>query len=311
MRNSHGSLTSVSRLPPLAALEVFVVAARSGSFSGAAAALKVTQSAVSRRVQQLERDLGSPLFVRYKLGLKLTPEGEVLLPAAEDAFARLTRVSDSLRAVGQVLTLRMPPTLAMRWFLPLLPYLRTQMPDVDVRITTDDSWEPNFGDNDVDAAIIYGRGGWPDLEATLLMPERLTPVCAPGMAERLRAPADLAQERLLQCYPVQAWSRWLEEAGAGWISPRHGQTFDTLEMALSAATRGQGVALGDLNLLTESLKDGVLAAPFDHVLDQGVAYYLIYPTARGQTPKIRALREWLSACAAATVTGAAVQPGVN
>jgi len=275
------------------------MAARCGTFSGAAKALFVTQSAVSRQIQRIEGHLGSPLFIRHKRGLRLTAEGEALLPVVEDAFTRLARMCDSLRNAGQVLTLRMPPTLATRWFLPLLPSLRTVLPDVDVRVTTYDAREPRFEDSDVDAAILYGRGDWPDVEAIRLMPERLTPVCSPELARTLRAPPDLSALPLLQCYPVQAWGRWLEAAGVGWIPSHPGQTFDTLELSLSAATRGQGVALGDLNLLKESLADGVLVAPFDYVLDQGVSYFLIYPPQRGQLPKIRALRDWLIAAAPA------------
>ncbi|MEI9986619.1 MAG: hypothetical protein WDN69_27670 [Aliidongia sp.] len=48
------------------------------------------------------------------------------------------------------------------------------------------------------------------------------------------------------------------------------------------------MALGDLNLIRESLQDGVLVAPFDLVLDQGISYFLVYPPHRGHLPKIRA-----------------------
>jgi LysR family glycine cleavage system transcriptional activator len=284
-------------LPPLHALEVFAVAARCGTFSRAARELCVTQSAVSRQIQQIEEHLGATLFLRHKRGLTLTPEGEVLRPVVDDALARLTSVCDTLRNAGQVLTLRMPPTLAARWFLPLLPSLRQVLPDVDVRVTTYDSWKPSFEDNDVDAAIVQGRGDWPGLDATLLMPEILTPVCSPALAQRLAAPADIEGVPLLHCHPLDGWPRWLAAAGLGRILSHRGQTFDTLELALSAATRGQGVALGDLNLIRESLRDGVLVAPFDLVLDQGVAYYLLYPPHRRQLPKIQALRDWLAAAA--------------
>lgn len=291
-------LTSPSflqRLPPLRALEVFATAARCGAFSRAAKELFVTQSAISRQIQQLEEHLGVILFIRHKTGLRLTPEAEALLPVVNDAFARLTNMCNSLRNAGQVLTLRMPPTLATRWFLPLLPSLRVVMPDVDVRVTTYDAWEPRFEDSDVDAAIIHGRGDWKDVEAIRLMAERLTPVCSPELAKRLTKPADLKAMPLLHSIPVQGWSRWLEVAGVGGVAFHRGQTFDTLDLALSAATRGQGVALGDLNLVRESLNDGVLVAPFETELNQGIAYYLIYPTPRAQLPKIRALREWLLA----------------
>ena len=63
---------------------------------------------------------------------------------------------------------------------------------------------------------------------------------------------------------------------------------------MTAATRGQGVAMGDLNLIRESLRDGVLVAPFERTVGQGLSYYLTYPPDRAQQPKIRVLREWLA-----------------
>jgi LysR family glycine cleavage system transcriptional activator len=295
MRMEHTSSAPgfYRRIPHLLAIEVFAMAARAGSFSGAARELKITQSAVSRQVQQLERSLGATLFVRHKGGLRLTSDGEAILPVVDEVFGRLAKVCDSVRNASQVLTLRMPPTLATRWFLPLLPSLRGPLTDVDVRITTYDAWQPRFEDNDIDAAIVQGRGDWPNVEVTRLMPELLTPVCSPALAQKLSIPADLATLRLLHCDPLAAWGRWLDAAGLAGISARRGPTFDTLELALSAATRGQGVALGDLNLVRESIRDGILVAPFERVLDQGIAYYLVYPPHRAHLPKIRALREWL------------------
>lgn len=293
--HASDSPSFAQRLPPVRALEVFAAAARFGTFSRAARELFITQSAVSRQIQQLEEHLGVILFIRHKTGLRLTPEAEALQPVVEDAFARLSAMCNSLRSASQVLTLRMPPTLATRWFLPLLPSLRRVMPDVDVRVTTYDAWEPHFEDNNIDAAIIHGRGDWKGVEAIALMAERLTPVCSPEMAKRLTRPSDLKDMPLLHCIPVLGWKRWLEMAGVSDVAAHRGQTFDTLDLCLSAATRGQGVALGDLNLIRESLNDGVLVAPFEAELSQGIGYYLIYPVLRAQLPKIRALREWLQA----------------
>lgn len=282
------------RMPPLHTLEVFVVAARCGTFSRAAKELFVTQSAVSRQIQLLEEHFGVSLFIRHKTGLRMTPEAEMLLPVLSDAFGQIQRVCANLLNAGQVLTLRMPPTIAGRWFLPLLPSLKTRMPDMDVRVTTYEAWSPRFGDQDIDAAIIHGKSNWQDVEAIPLMPELLTPVCSPEMASRLTSVNDLMSMPLLHCHPLQAWQLWLEAAGVAKVPSRRGQSFDTLDLVLSAATRGQGVAMGDINLMRESLRDGVLVAPFDLVLDRGVSYFLIYPTERRHLPKIRLLREWLA-----------------
>ena len=296
IRETHGSNIHLfhRRLPPLHALTVFAAAAAAGSFSRAAESLFVTQGAVSRQIQQLERYLGCALFVRHKRGLKLTAEGQLLLPVVDDALGRLAGACDGLRTIGQVLVLRMPPTFTSRWFLPMLPELRALLPDVDVRITTYDSWEPEFERSDVDAAVVQGRGVWVGVEAVALMPEVLTPVCSPHMATRIQSASDLLALPLLHCDPQDGWPRWLHAAGVKNKDARRGQTFDTLELALAAATRGQGVAIGDLNLVRESLRDGILVAPFTQTIEQGLSYYLVYPSDRAQQPKIRILREWLT-----------------
>jgi len=277
---------------PLHSLRVFVAAVRCGSFSAAAKELKVTQSAISRQVLQLEEHLGLTLFVRHKLGLRMTPDAESLYPIVEECFARLTRACDHLRNIGQVLTLRMAPTMAMRWFLPRLPMLRRVLPAVDVRITTYEMRDPRPESNDVDAILLYGHGSWPNIECIKLFSERLTPVCAPQVASNLAVPGDLLQMPLLRTHPLTAWNLWLSAAGIPG-SPSYGETFDTLEFALAAATRGQGVALGDVSLLHEALRDGILIAPFDRVVDVGNAYYLVYSPEKAALPKIQALREWL------------------
>ena len=281
------------RLPPLHSLQVFATAAQAGSFSQAAGELFVTQSAVSRQIQQLEEDLGCMLFIRRARGLALTPEGAALLPAVEEALHGLSRACDALREAGTRLTLRLPPTLAIRWFLPRLPRLQARLPDVEVRIT---SYSPDESDllRDVDAAIDYGQASnWPDLDVVPLMPEVLIPTCTPALLPKLRTPADLANVPLLHCTDKEDWKRWLLEAGAPEVNARRGQVFDTLDLAMSAAIRGQGVAIGDLTLLQESLDDGVLVTPFDLRIESGNAYYLVYPPQRGQQVKIKALRAWL------------------
>ena len=295
MLNTHvlESLSFSRRLPPLHALEVFMTAARCGTFSRTTTELFVTQSAISRQIQQLEDNLGVQLFIRHKRGLRLTPEAESLLPVVEDAFTRIARACGNLRNSGQVLTLRMPPTLATRWFLPLLPSLQSALPDVDVRLTTYDAWEPSFESSDIDAAIVQGNGDWPDVESILLFPELLTPVSSPALAHQLAEPDILREKPLLHCYPLNGWRLWLDAAGVQGVHSHRGQIFDTLELALSAATRGQGVALGDVNLRQESLRDGVLVRPFNVVLDRGISYYLVFPKIRGQLPKIAALTKWL------------------
>jgi len=53
------------------------------------------------------------------------------------------------------------------------------------------------------------------------------------------------------------------------------------------------VAISDLILAEESLRDGVLVQPFPATVEEGIGYYLVYPPERARQPKIRVLREWM------------------
>ncbi len=79
------------KLPPLIGLEAFLHAARTGTFTRAGEALGVSPSALSRRIQALEKHVGEQLFVRSKTEARLTPAGHAYLSAAERAMETLRR----------------------------------------------------------------------------------------------------------------------------------------------------------------------------------------------------------------------------
>jgi DNA-binding transcriptional LysR family regulator len=82
--------------------EYFVAVAETGSFTAGAQRVRVVQSAVSAAVRQLERELGSPLFVRGRR-ISLTPEGEALLPRARDVLGAIEAAAAAVAAThGQV-----------------------------------------------------------------------------------------------------------------------------------------------------------------------------------------------------------------
>src|ERR1700756_2650043 len=85
-------------LPPLGFFQGFEAAARTLSFTKAAAELFITQSAVSRQIKALEDNLGLCLFERRPRSLALTEEGQALYRIATDVLDRLQAASDQLRA---------------------------------------------------------------------------------------------------------------------------------------------------------------------------------------------------------------------
>src|SRR6202790_2648123 len=190
-----------ARLPSLNGLRAFEAAARHLSFTVAASELNVTQTAISHQIRRLEEELGIRLFIRQNRALALTPEARDYLPGVRAAFNDLRYATERVlrRDNDHVLTVSTLASLAAKWLLPRLSAFQEAHPGIDVRITTSTSLV-EFKNDDVDAAIRYGRGKWPGLRADWLMADRLFPVCSPALLtgnRPLRCPEDLADHVLL------------------------------------------------------------------------------------------------------------------
>ncbi|MDN7462427.1 LysR substrate-binding domain-containing protein [Burkholderia gladioli] len=288
-------------LPPLPAYQAFVAAARLGSVSRAAEHLCRTQGAVSRQIQQIEAHGGHALFLRHATGLRLTAAGEALLAVATQALALL----GAQQAPAATLSLRLPSTFAIRWLLPRRAALDAALGGIVLRIRTSADDRPDFSADEVDAMVVRGAGQWPGIEAVPLFAERLAPMCSPALAASLGAPADLARATLLHGgHGDGGWRGWLEQAGATGVDARAGLMLDTLELSLTAATEGHGVAIGDPRMARERLAAGQLLMPFGAALPNGLGYYLVYPVQRAREPRIRALARALTGLAAEEADGA-------
>ena len=77
-------------------VEAFVTIVRKGGFTRAAAALHLSQQAVSRRVRLLEHAVGAPLFERSPSGGVLTDAGRAFLPPAEALLAAMRDARDAV-----------------------------------------------------------------------------------------------------------------------------------------------------------------------------------------------------------------------
>jgi LysR family glycine cleavage system transcriptional activator len=288
------------RLPPLNALRAFEAAARHMSFTKAAAELNVTQAAVSHQIKALEERLGLPLFRRLNRQLLLTDAGQAYLPEVREAFDRLASATDRLltRDSTGVLTVTLLPSFAAKWLVPRLGRFREGHPEIDVRVSPSERLV-DFAREDVDIGIRHGLGRYPGpLRADFLLAENVFPVCSPKLLEGpkpLRCPEDLRHHTLLHDDYHQDWRMWLMAAGVTSVDPSRGPRFDDSSMVLQAAIGGQGVALGRSALVATDLAAGRLVKPFDITLASPLAYYLVYPSATADRPKIVAFRNWILA----------------
>jgi LysR family transcriptional regulator, glycine cleavage system transcriptional activator len=282
-------------LPPLTWLRAFEAAARTLSFTDAARELNLTQAAVSKHVRALEAHLRQPLFRRGARSLDLTRSGEAYFPKVQDALERLTlgtrEVFGPPRRSGP-LTLRCGVSLALAWLAPRLPEFLARHPGIDLRLLTS-VWSDADPAEGVDLDLRYGPIDAADPSRRRLTRERLTPLCAPDVARRLRHPADLARERLLHVLGYQeGWGIWLSAAGAGGVDAGKGLQLDTSALAFDLAARGVGIALGRTSLARPHRAEGRLVAPFALEVPVNEGFYL---TAGAAPPHPRAviLADWL------------------
>jgi LysR family transcriptional regulator of beta-lactamase len=286
---------------PLNALRAFEASARHLSFTRAAAELSVTQTAVSAQVKNLEQRLGVPLFRRLPRGLALTDEGLALLPMLSDSFARMGALLERFRGgrLHEVLTVAVVGTFAVGWLMPRLDAFRRSHPFVDLRLLTHNNRVDLAGEG-LDGAIRFGHGAWHGTEAEPLVDAPLSPMCAPALAARLHAPADLARETLLRSYRADEWPRWFDAAGASTPLLR-GPVFDSSLAIAAAAAQGLGVGLLPAAMFAADLREGRLVQPFAVELPLG-RYWLTRLQSRPPSAAWRAFRCWL-------VAEALVSPG--
>ncbi len=178
---------------PLNALRAFEGVAKHGSFTAAANALLISQSALSRHVIALERLTGVPLFERRPHALTLTKAGQILLPAVVKSFDRLEYALDDIRNEGapaqRTLRVQMPPSFAVQLAVPILRDFRRASIDVDIDLISPYGVGPPLGD--VDVAVVYSKPTVTDLVTDLLWGVRLSILCHPNIAAEHRG-KDLA-----------------------------------------------------------------------------------------------------------------------
>ena len=244
---------------PLNAVETFIVTARHLNLTHAARELCLTQGAVSRKIASLESWFGFPLFERHARGLRLSSQGSALLPELQSAFEHLLNVAEQARTHQTVIRLK-APTCAMRWLVPRLLQVEREQPELQIALTTTTDHNVNFKTESCDAAIVFGT----HMSAgDLLFEEALTPVM--WLAKQPRpAPAMLKN-----------------------------QHFETMDLAITAAIQGLGIAIADETLVEEDVRAGRLMRPFDTSIKTGASYRLVLRDAPGPENGLDAFRACL------------------
>mgnify|MGYP000393751897 CR=1 FL=1 len=307
MRTIAGKTFINRRWLPLNALRAFEAVGKRLSFTGGAAALSVSQSAMSRHVAGLEQLLGKQLFERDAGKLTLTPTGEELLAVVAKS---LDRIEATIKAIceddmpGRAVRLHVPPTLLQQTFIPMLATFHREHPEI--RIDVSSAHVTGLPAADIDMAIVFDRPNVDDMVTDLLCMARVAPLCsretAKAAAGKTLAEFLAGQELLnlmLDNQPRELlWAAYLNQQGID-LRADSGLAFDTSIAALKYAMVSGGVILGDIDMYASEIASGELVMPFDAVTEDGYGYYLKLNADDLSDPAISVFRSWLIASFAA------------
>lgn len=287
--------TAIARRLPLGSLRVFVMVAECRSFTLAADALGVSVSAASMQVRSLEEYLGLPLFRRTGRTVEPTAEAAQLLPRIRDGLAALQSAIEDARAARSSGSLHVTalPSFVVQWLSPRLQDFERRHPQIQLRIEA--SHVPvDFAATGIHAAIRFGAGGWPGVQAEKLLDEWLVPVCRPDVLEKLgpvESQGDLSRHRLLHS-TTEPWTVWLSGLqDERW--PDTGLGFDDSAAIVRLAAAGAGLALARWSLISEEVRSGALALASRRITPFWRRYYFVCPPKVRGLKKLETFRAWL------------------
>lgn len=262
-------------LPPLLALRAFEAVARHLSFIKAANELSVTQSALSHQVHKLEQHLGKPLFIRRTRAIDLTADGQRYyadIRPALDTIAAATRAQKTAPATT-VLRVGLLASFATLWLAPRLAGFLNRYPHIQVELLPAIQLA-NVAAAEVDLAIRYGKGDWPDVHASRLMPEVISPVCSPAFkAGQLHNGALL----MATSHRPFEWTDWCAHYHVD-LEHHPRVMLHDYNIVVEAAVAGQGIAMGRHRLIERKLQEGSLVEAFDRPpYHSEIGYWLIAP----------------------------------
>lgn len=294
------------KAPPLESIEVFVAAAKAGSFRAVARDLALSPSAVSRRIAGLEAFLGRALYDRTGPAPRLNADGRAYLAAIEPAIAAIRDATAALErdgASGRPLRVAASHSFASSWLIRRLPDLaRDQGLEVELIPTRDPE---ALRSGAVDLAIWGGRRAPAEFWSEPLYASCAVPVAMPVMADGRPAPRDAAElaDRVLigVTEPGGSWDRWFAAGGTGGASGIRRIDYPTQSLACEAAAAGLGVALA-VPLISEPYLPSRGLAPCAEARPIGSVHRLCRAAGRrAWTPAERRFAAWIRAEAARSV----------
>lgn len=284
-------------------LELLLKTADLGSLTAAAKAMDWSPAAASAAVKRMEQQWGVPLFVRSTRSLRLSPEGERLLPHVRQALQSLAdghaAATSGRGALRGELQLAMPSDLGRNLLLPWLESFQQSHPQLMLRLHLADQ-NTDLMRAPVDMAIRYGTPADSSLVALPLAPHnRRVLAASPGYVAQHGMPASAAEMKdhealrfmqrgvVSKTWALQIDGHWLDVPVSGRRSTNDGEVVKRWALA------GWGIAYKSWLDLAGELAAGRLVQLNPHWVGEPSPLYAVLPGRRQLSPATRALRDWL------------------
>ena len=283
-------------------MRVFAAVVDAGSFVRAADELDLSKAAVSRLVSDLEARLGVRLLHRTTRKLSLTEQGEVfhercrqLLDGVAEAEAEV--ITHSGAVIGR-LKVNVPVSFGLLHLAPLWPTFMAQHPQVVLDVTLSDRFV-DLVDEGYDLAVRIARLQASSMVSRRLATMRMVLCASPQYLREHGAPArpeDLERHALISYTLLATGEQWELEGPEGNVSVKINPRMRTNsgDTCCAAAMGHQGIIFQPTFLVAQHLASGALVQVLPQYHSPEVGIYVVYPTRKHLTPKVRVLIDFLA-----------------
>lgn len=284
-------------------LRIFHAAAEAGSFTHASETLQMSQSAVSRQVSSLEKDLGIPLFHRHARGLVLTEQGELLYTTVADVMNKLqtaeAQLSETTSKPAGELRITAPVGFGTVWVTQRIREFLELYPEINIELILNDE-QMDIAMREADVGIFVQEPGHAELIRRPLFSMTVRAYASVQYIRRFGAPqtlAGLGKHRIVSYSgpPAQHLSAiaWIETVGLSGKEARHPHFSVNSIVAMKYAIR-TGVGIGMLpDYLVEGEPDFV---PILTEIDPPkLPVYFVYAEEMKGSKRVQVFRDFLVA----------------